>query len=343
MSDHLLLIPGTSGNKLLLDGVDLGWPGLLSAEAWLCGANVFDVMLAKLGVSTEELIAVLSMEFADVNSAAPTKTTLKAGSAVAPGAVLGAAYNQFQDATPFTYDWRSDLRDNAQKLLTFLETNKPTGGKWKIVAHSQGGLLVPIAAHLAGVRGGVTNASAFSALVSHVGFCAVPFHGCINAADALANGSGLAADFQGAFRKVVATWPAIYQMLASYPGSAPNATLLDAVAWPAGVVDPALLARAADTHRTYFRFPLVFLNGVKVRISLSMGHPTHDAASFVGTTLLPSGQEPGDTLVPYTSTTAAMTDAERQAVLGFHGPTAEHSLLLNDPAVASDLRQFLAS
>jgi len=34
-----LLVPGTSGCKLLLDGQDIGWPTELTATAWLAGAT----------------------------------------------------------------------------------------------------------------------------------------------------------------------------------------------------------------------------------------------------------------------------------------------------------------
>src|SRR5262245_55765043 len=115
-----LLVPGTGGNKLLLDGADLGWPSALAAQGWLAGRTGYAVGLDGLPIAAADLAALLSMEFADAASAKPSKTTLRAGSAVAAGPVLEAVYNQFLSYERFVYDFRSDVRDSAERLLTRL-------------------------------------------------------------------------------------------------------------------------------------------------------------------------------------------------------------------------------
>jgi len=128
MRDRLLLIPGTSGCKLLIDGVDIGWPGALRLNAWLCSSDALAGIAAKLGVSAAGIIEHLSMEFADDTALAPTKSTLAERAVLAPGSLIDLAYNQFRKAEVFAYDWRGDLRHNAELLLQRLEKNKLAPG-----------------------------------------------------------------------------------------------------------------------------------------------------------------------------------------------------------------------
>jgi hypothetical protein len=351
MPSNVLLIPGTSGNKLMLDTgsgapLDIGWPGALTGQAWLSGDGAFDKLTAKLGFSTESITQTLSMEFTD-GSIAPVRSSLRANASIAPGPVIHAAYNQFQDAQVFAFDWRSDIRASAQQLVAFLQQT-PAGSRWKVVTHSQGGLVLVIAAKMLGQRGGLYDTKALSRYVSHVALCACPLYGTVNAADALANGNNLSTRFHDSFRKISRTWPALYQMLPSWPGSVElpqsSATLLDDIAWEQMNVDPALLQRARDTRRQYLRFPLMFFSGVKVRLTMSKALMTHDRMTKVRDRMTAAGSEPGDTLVPYYTTRKQMNDVDRQAcyALGTRNDTAEHFMLMNDPAIASDVRSLFA-
>jgi hypothetical protein len=110
-------------------------------------------------------------------------------------------------------------------------------------------------------------------------------------------------------------------------------------------VDPALLERAAATQRRFFVTPLRFFADVKVRITMSEAQSTWNRVTLRGQKLVPGGQERGDSLVPAETTRALMTDVERRAthLVGAAGGVDEHSLLLCDRFVASDVKRFLQS
>ena len=248
-----LLVPGTGGNKLLLDGADLGWPSALAAQGWLAGLTGYALGLDGLPMAAADLAGPLSLEFADPASVKPSKTTLRNGGAISPGPVLEAVYNQFLALNRFVYDFRSDVRDSAERLLTRLVDERPTNDRWRIVCHSLGGLVVAAASKLFAGRNGATMRLLQAG--HHLAFVAVPFYGTVNAAVALLTGDELSAGFSGSFKKVARTWPSLHQMLPAWRGSvrlrdgagalvpAPfNA--LDPRAWPGADIDPAMLARA---------------------------------------------------------------------------------------------------
>src|SRR5262245_7723651 len=212
-----LLVPGTSGNKLLLDNGDLGWPSALAAQGWLAGTTGYALGLDGLPMSAKTIADIMSMEFADPNSIRPTKTTLKAGSTIGPGDVLELVYNQFLDFDQFVYDFRADVRHSGQRLLDHLLDQRPSGERWRIACHSQGGLVVTVASKLCARQNGDDD-RAFAKLVSHVAFIAVPFYGTVNAAVALSKGEELSAGFSSHFREIARTWPSLHQMLPVWPG-----------------------------------------------------------------------------------------------------------------------------
>jgi len=354
MADRILLIPGTSGNKLLLDDgkgekQDIGWPGALKGKAWLCSSDILRVLTQALGLSAEQIVETLSMEFGDPQRIAPTRSTLRKGALMEPGAVIQAPYNQFSSARSFCYDWRSDIRDSASKLVEFL-LNTPPGPKWKIVTHSQGGLVLIVAAKMLGRRAGGDDTEALSRYVSHADLVACPIYGTANAADALVNGTNLGGGFSQSFLKVSRTWPALYQMLPAWSKFAFKdgrwVSALDDATWQGRNLDPALLQRARDLRNGYLKTPLAFFGRVALRLTMSRAHPTHNSMTIGDTGMATAGNEPGDTLVPYDTTYQAMTSIERRAtyVLGAVGAqnTAEHFMVLNDPVIATDVRRFFA-
>src|SRR5437867_12071838 len=119
----------------------------MKLAAWFAGGSALvDAIRNLLGFKTAgEIATLLAMEFADAASLMPTRTTLADG-VLSAGPVLSVAYNQFADFDPFSYDWRSDVRCSGQLLWSHLRDNKPEAGKWKLVSHSQGGLVVSAAA-----------------------------------------------------------------------------------------------------------------------------------------------------------------------------------------------------
>src|SRR3954454_16980441 len=116
-----LLVPGTGGTKLLLDGDDIGWPGELTAAGWLAKQSLLTIGFEKLGAkygSPDNIRAVLSMLHADDAAVlAPQKTTLWPVGTMAPGPELHLVYNQFNGFEPFLYDWRQDIRQSPDLLL----------------------------------------------------------------------------------------------------------------------------------------------------------------------------------------------------------------------------------
>jgi len=353
MPDKNLLVPGTAGTKLLLNDEDVGWPGILTAEAWLAGHQAFSAGFGGLTPSSAEIVSMLSMEYADSVSWTPSKTTLVAGGEIKPGPVLNLAYNQFQKYDNFPYDWRADIRRSAELLLEKLQADRPKGGRWRLVGHSQGGLVIVAASKRYAEENGEDD-QAFASLVSHVVLLATPLLGTINSAAALILGENLSAKFKKSFLQVSRTWPALYQMLPAWGGSVrlvnggvttrAEFNLLDERAWAGNDIDKNLLKRARTT-RDYLRDPFSRMNGVKTRIIMSRGYPTPNHVRLeAGRIVFPDSgaAEPGDTLVPEDTTYNVLSSVERARLHTFDGQgrTMQHFAIANDPAVATDIKKF---
>lgn len=355
MSERNLLVPGTSGTKLVLNGEDIGWPLELMAQGWSTGHATISHLFERVGIgrTPEEIVQLLSMEYADASSWLPTKTTLVPGAELKAGNILELAYTQFKDFVPFPYDWRSDIRHSAELLLARLQ--EAPGAPWKIVAHSQGCLVVVIAAQrFAEEHHG--DDRAFAGLVSHVALVAPPLFGTLTAVDAIANGENLGAAFKSSFQGIARTWPALHQMLPSWLGSArvrsgPNQTkvakfnMQAAEAWTDQDVSPGMLRRAQVTSAQYLSDPFGMMNGVKKRVFLSRAWPTWNAAIVgAGAIELTGGTEPGDSLVPDDTTVAFCGDNALPLFHSFGNPgqkdTMVHFMLANDPVVATDVKDF---
>lgn len=276
--DQLLLIPGTSGTKLLLDGEDFGWPAELAIKSWMLTAPVLSQLTHAMGLRAQDIVRALSMDFSDPRSCFATKSTLKPGSHMTPGRVLSVPYTQHRDFQHFTYDWRGDIRGSGEKLLRFLRNRKPAQGRWRIIAHSQGGLVAVVASKLAAAAAG-SDDRAFSKLVSRLLLLAVPLAGTQEATKALVDADSLGAGFAPHFRKIAATWPALYQMLPVWRGSVlvPGAKaelvsarypVMNLKAWEHLKISEENMERARATRRDFFRSPLAKMNGVKVRIAI---------------------------------------------------------------------------
>jgi len=350
-----LLVPGTGGTKLLLDGDDIGWPGELTVAGWLAKRSAltegFEALGAKYG-APDDIQRVLSMEHRDDPTVlAPTRTTLWPGSSITPGPELALVYNQFDDFEPFLYDWRQDIRRSADLLLDRLIGT--AGDPWRIVCHSQGGLVVVAAASaFAAQKGG--DDRAFSRLVSHVAFIGVPFHGTLQAADAFIRGETLAPPVAAAFKRVARTWPALYQMLPTWIGCVrvpdgagaekiEQTNLLYDEPWAGQQMLPSMLVRARNTRRDRLRAPLASFNGVKTRIFQSRAHPTPDHVVLTAAGPVVAGAVAGDTLVPDDITRDMGGDLEKEVTLsiGKDGNTLVHSMLADDPTFASAVKDFL--
>lgn len=264
------------------------------------------------------------------------------------------AYNQFQDYQEFCYDGRSDIRDSGARLLQHLKDNKPVGGRWRLVGHSQGGLLMVVASKLYSEESGGSD-TAFSDLVAGAVLLASPLSGTLKSVDALVNAENLGGGFKERFRKIAGTWPALFQMLPTWrgcvrrpglPGVAPvDYNLMDPRAWEGHDVDEGMLKRARHTRQRFLRNPISRMKNVDIRIVMSLACNTwNHVTQEDGRLVFNAEYEEGDTLVPYHTTRAQMKTAEREVSHGFGEDqnTAPHYLLADDPAIAAYVRDFLA-
>jgi pimeloyl-ACP methyl ester carboxylesterase len=335
MPNSSLLVPGTGGTTILdSHGNDLGYPVAMRLGVATGGL---------IGKSADELVALLSMAHTP-GQIAPAKTSLVPGLSLRPGHVIEAAYNQIPAAVNrFLYDWRADLRYSAQQLLDFLRERKPGDGRWNVIGHSQGGLLILLASKL------LPDPNAFSALVRSVVLVAAPVAGTLNAANALISGDEMGASADAAFQKILRTWPALYQMMPSWPAvllpdqSIATQQLFDLDAWAglAGVAQD-MLDRAIVT-RELLDQPFANLGGdVNLTIVMARTRATGNALEQSGGALTAQSLtfELGDTLVPY-DTTVKWLGANAQFVKKVTGPVREHAFLCDDPAIADIVSQAI--
>lgn len=334
MADKALLIPGTGGTQLLKNGVSLGHPVVINLRLWLMKAA---------GVSLRETVLDMSMRHLP-GRIDPDKTTLADGARVTAGPVLTAAYNQLiprVDAA-FTYDWRGDIEYSAHQLIDHLMGEDLHGGKWKLVAHSQGGLVALTASQLCRAKTG----RPFSSLVSHLLLVAVPVYGTLNAASALVEGRDLGDGPAAEFRQIAGTWPALYQMLPDFgalrtrTGDVSPYTFLHTKTWERCTwVSKDLVRRAVEFKRTYLQYPTRGLDQVYYSHLLFTNKPTWDHAlrDEDGTIRFGRKSATGDGLVPFKATVSRVTDVERQRrhVVGLQANTPEHSMVMTDDFVAS--------
>ncbi|HEX8436930.1 esterase/lipase family protein [Archangium sp.] len=158
------------------------------------------------------------------------------------------AYEPFAHTFPkwefFDYDWRLDIRYSGRRLAEYLKAEAPNGDRWRLVAHSQGGLVVLAAARHLGTE-------EMTRLVQSVCFVGVPFFGTVNALNALLYGTFLDNTIP---KDVVRTWPSVYQMLPRWSIAQGNPSrpdlFLDATWMNAGLLTtspgPANLSRFID-------------------------------------------------------------------------------------------------
>lgn len=333
MANMSALVAGTGGITLMDNfGKDLGYPikmrlGVLSKQLQ--------------GKTPDELLELLSMEHRP-GQIAPAKTSLKSGVSIRPGHVLKVAYNQVPSSfSHVLYDWRADLRYSAGQLLDFLHQRKPTNGRWNLVGHSQGALLIVVASKLMPTRG------AFAELVASVALVGAPLAGTVNAAHALLDGDQLGESAVPILQQVVRTWPALYQMLPAWrvvnDGSDDDTKrggLVDTAIWN-GIPDISadLLDRAREAQQL-LRDPLGWMDGdIDVQIVLARNRPTEIGLAKPSGVLTSTADQSqlGDGLVPHDTTLGWTGDFVRQFTKTMLSPCREHAMLLNDPAVLGEV------
>lgn len=341
MKSRTMFIPGTGGTTLLKNGKSLGHPMVLDLKLWL---------FCTLGLDIEQTVRDMSMEHRS-DQLAPVRTTLAEGATLAPGAPIVAAYNLILSRSDnvFSYDWRGDIVQSATLLLGELEKHNQT--KWKIVTHSQGGLVAIVASQL---YERAQPKRRFSDLVSHLVMVAPPLSGSINSAHALIHGEDLGQAPSRSFRKIAATWPSLYQMLPRWRAiKQPNGQrsgfhFFHNETWlPYDWVDLELLARAKNLRKKYLDHPAVGLRGVQFRTLLSAHGKTWDHVirrAETGLVEFPRPTKEGDTLVPLSITLGLMDDVTRRGrvdVIRAGENVPPHSFLLSDDWVVSFVMKAL--
>ena len=254
------------------------------------------------------------------------------------------AYEPFGHAFPkwnfFDYDWRLDIRYSGKRLAEHLQAEAPRGDRWRLVAHSQGGLVVLAAARHLG-------AEELARLVQGVCFVGVPFFGAVNALLALLEGTFFKSSIP---KEVVRTWPSVYQMLPRWSvtrddperpellseGTWMKAGLLLAPGAPVDLsqhIDRHLLARARalyDATETGYFEPLRELDFIRIIQGNNVPTPFR-LPQF------PSTQEVihenGDSLVPDQFTRDRLPSWVQDEATIRRIPAAEHSQLCSDPHV----------
>ena len=203
MPDRTLLVPGTQATSL----------------ADQHGTIVYNAVRVSVGLHKDDLggrppsewEALLSMEHRP-GLWPPTRTSLDPATELHPASVVRTPYDRLWSVVePWPYDWRDDLRHNALRLLRHLEAERPQGGRWNLIGHSQGALVIVLASKL------TARVDDFSRLVARVILVGAPLAGTMRATEALLWGSqGLGKDKALIARALGRTWPSLYQMLPSW-------------------------------------------------------------------------------------------------------------------------------
>jgi len=330
------LVPGTGGITFVgTDGKDLGYPVKMQIGVRSGGL---------LGISADELTSLLSMEHSP-GQIAPSKTSLTPGMSIRPGSTLRVAYNQVPgDWNQFHYDWRADIRYSSGQLIDFITQRKPTNGRWNLVGHSQGGLLIVVASKMMG------SPDEFSKYVASVILVGTPLAGTVNSARALIIGDQFGKKSKPDFQKIVRTWPSIYQMLPDWPAVVDedgrivpdDQQMTEFSGWGAYQDISDDLIFRSKMVRQMLKDPIGSMKG-DIEISVLMARNKHtsirvlrDNNGKLNTDALP--KQLGDTLVPHDVTQSWVGPHISDYVTTFTHQVNNHSRLFNDPAVVTEIK-----
>jgi len=256
MPDRTLLVPGTQATSLADQN----------------GTVVYNAVRVSLGLQKDELGGRPPSEWQRLLSIAqepgtwePSMTSLEPGTEVRPHSIVDTPYERMLPfVEPWPYDWRMDIRHNAMLLLEKMRAEKPADGRFNLIGHSQGGLVIVLASKL------TSDLNEFSRLVARVILVGTPLAGTMRATEALLWGrEDLGKDNIAAARGMALTWPAIYQMMPSWNAvvlpdgeDAPEGQqFMQPEGWPgpwAEGIQEDLLLRARETeillHGPFARF-----------------------------------------------------------------------------------------
>jgi pimeloyl-ACP methyl ester carboxylesterase len=343
MPDRTLLIPGTQASTL----VDQD------------GAVVYNAVRVSLGLQKDELGGRPPSEWQRLLSIEqepgvwePSRTSLEPGTEIRPDSVVETPYERMLAFTePWPYDWRMDIRHNATLLLEMMRAEKPADGRFNLIGHSQGGLVIVLASKL------TTDLDEFSRLVARTILVGAPLAGSMRATEALLWGrEDLGEDNVVATRGMALTWPAIYQMMPSWNAvvlpderDAPEAQqFMQPGGWPgpwAEGVQEDLLLRARETeillHGPFSRFG----SSVLTMAFLGKRQMTPVLVTRTGD-VLPADRramrnQQGDSLVPAQRTLDWGGSLYQRHAVVLTGRPEPHAMLCQDEEVVSMTRRFL--
>ena len=296
MADSNLLIPGTQATTLR-DQNDTTVYNAVRVSMGLPKNNLG-------GRPPDEWQALLSVEH-ERGNLEPNLTSLLPDTEIRPGPVVMAPYDRLpKPLDTFPYDWRLDMRFNARRVLEHLRANKPANGRWNLIGHSQGGIVIVLASHY------TTDLEEFSKLVARVVLVGCPIAGTQRALESLAVGRG---DFgEDAFlydaaRGMAQTWPALYQMLRGWDSVVdparnplPESRQLTRIGgypgvWRGGMSED-LLERARETHDLMERPLARFGRGVAALVVQGQRQDTPTWLTRDGPRLATTGNAPGSRL-----------------------------------------------
>ena len=332
-----LLIPGTQATTLvdqngdeIYDAVRMGLPLIAKSLG---------------GLSKDEWVAVMSMELKP-GDLAPVRTSLQEGRSLGHGPISRTPYSLL-DYEDWGYDWRADLRWNAERLVDDLEIRLGiVGERANLVGHSQGGMIIVLASKIAGP-------TEWSRLVKRVVLVGSPLAGTMVALEAILTGSGaLGSENRVLARDMARSWPALHQMLPSWPciedeEGEPRPSedqIFGANGWPGQTeIQPDMLIRAQECQ-ALLKNPFADFGDVGVRAFMGSNHKTpleleRRSPDDVGE--LVTEKRAGDNLVPFAHTRGWGDDAFNAAVREFRKHVRNHARLCADIRIVTRIGSFL--
>jgi len=332
-----LLIPGTQATTLvdqngteIYDAVRMGLPLIAKSLG---------------GTPKDEWVAIMSMEH-QPGELAPVRTSLKDGTSLDYGVISRTPYSLL-DYEDWGYDWRADLRWNAERLVDDLQIRLGiVGSRANLVGHSQGGMIIVLASKIAGPE-------EWSRLVKRAVLVGSPLAGTMVALEAILTGSGaLGTENRLLARDMARSWPALHQMLPSWPcvededgePRPADEQIFGANGWPGQTGIQADMLTRAEECQALLKNPFADFGDVEVRAFMGSNHKTplelrRDSPLDVGE--LVEEKKAGDNLVPFAHTRGWGDDTFNAAVREFRKHVRNHARLCADIRIVTRIGSFL--
>jgi len=340
-SQRTLLVPGTQATSLRDQDGNVVY-------------NAVRVQLVigrgDLGDRTPEEVGMLLGMAHTPGKLKPERSSLEDGTHVVKGDVLRTPYDGLPVTDWWRYDWRADLRYNAYKLLQYLEAEGAgREGRWNLIGHSQGVLIIVLASKLA------VSPRAFAEMVGRVVLVGGPIAGTVRALEAILFGrEDLGHDNLPGILAAARTWPALYQMLPAWPSAMDEEDQVLPLdlqfnqpgGWPGlvdvpGGVQSDLLQRARETQALLTGPFSHLVPGVDTLVVMGKRQMTPiSVPRRDGVFLQQYGNQKGDSLVPEKLTQSMIGPPVHDRRRIFEGKVNAHAMLCVDPQVQKLVKTF---